>query len=104
MDTMGFQGMDMLFLLGMLVIMYFLIFLPQRRKQQALTKMLAALKKGDKVVTLSGMHGEIVNIKGDLITLRFHDNVRIDFDKSAIAAQGPKEGAEAKSEKVLEKA
>lgn len=103
---MGFQGMDMLFLLGMLVIMYFLIFLPQRRKQQALNKMLAALKKGDKVLTHSGMHGEIVNIRGEVVTLRFHENVRIDFDKTAIAqlAAAPKEGTEAKAEKTLAKA
>ncbi len=82
---MGFGTMDLLFLLGMILIMYFLFFLPQRNKQKALTKMLAALKKGDKVITNGGMRGEVIAINGGVVTLKFHDNVRIDFDKSAVA-------------------
>lgn len=82
---MGFGTMDLLFLLGMILIMYFLFFLPQRRKQQAVTKMLAALKRGDQVVTTGGMRGEVTNIKDNVVTLKFHDNVRIDFDKTAVA-------------------
>jgi preprotein translocase subunit YajC len=82
---MGFGSVDLLFLLGMIVIMYFLFFLPQKRKQQAMTKMLSALKKGDRVMTQGGMYGEISSIKDSIVTLRFHDNVRIDFDKSAIS-------------------
>jgi preprotein translocase subunit YajC len=90
---MGFGKMDLVFLLGTILVMYFLFFLPQRKKQQALTKMLAGLKKGDQVVTTSGMRGEVSNVTDTLVTLRFHDNVRIDFDKAAIvqviAAEAP---------------
>ena len=93
---MGFGAVDLLFLLGMVVIMYFLFFLPQKRKQQAMTKMLTALKKGDRVMTQSGMYGEVSSIKDNVVTLRFHDNVRIDFDKSAISQAI----AEKKEEKV----
>ena len=82
---MGFGSADLLFLLGTILVMYFLFFLPQRRKQQALNKMLAALKKGDKVVTTAGMHGEVVGIEGNIVTLKFHGDVRVDFDKNAIA-------------------
>lgn len=81
---MGFGSADLLFLLGTILVMYFLFFLPQRRKQQALTKMLAALKKGDKVVTTAGMHGEVVALDDKTVTLKFHGDVRIDFDKAAI--------------------
>ncbi len=81
---MGFGKMDIVFLLGTILVMYFLFFLPQRKKAQALTKMLAALKRGDQVVTTSGMRGEIVAVTDTTVTLKFHDNVRIDFDKAAI--------------------
>jgi preprotein translocase subunit YajC len=64
--------------------MYFLFFLPQRRKAQAVTKMLAGLRKGDKVVTTAGMRGEVTAIEGAVVTLRFHGDTRVDFDKSAI--------------------
>jgi preprotein translocase subunit YajC len=82
---MGFGSADLLFLLGTILVMYFLFFLPQRRKQQALVKMMAALKKGDRVVTTAGMRGEIVAIQDAVVTLKFHGDVRIDFDKSAVA-------------------
>jgi preprotein translocase subunit YajC len=82
---MNFGSPDLLFLLGTILVMYFLFFLPQRRKQQALTKMLAALKKGDRVVTTAGMHGEIVAIGDKTVTLKFHGDARVDFDKNAVA-------------------
>jgi preprotein translocase subunit YajC len=82
---MGFSYVDALFLLGMLAVMWMLIIQPKRREQQALTRMFAALKKGDRVLTHSGMYGEISSIKDQVVTLRFHDNVRIDFDRTAIA-------------------
>ena len=81
---MGFGKMDVVFLLGTILVMSFLFFLPQRKKQQALTKMLAALKKGDQVVTTSGMRGEISAVTDTTVTRRFHNDVRIDFDKAAI--------------------
>ena len=83
---MGFGKMDLVFLLGTILVMYFLFFLPQRKKQQALNKMLAGLKRGDQVVTTSGMHGEVTAVTETTVTLKFHDNVRIDFDKAAIVS------------------
>ena len=82
---MKFGTPDLLFLMATILIMYFLFFLPQRRKQQALNKMLTSLKKGDRVLTNSGMYGEVYAVKDGVITLEFHGNSRIDFDKSAIS-------------------
>jgi preprotein translocase subunit YajC len=82
---MKFGTPDLLFLLATILIMYFLFFLPQRRKQQTLNKMLGSLKKGDRVLTNSGMYGEVFAIKDNIVTLEFHGNSRIDFDKSAIS-------------------
>ena len=75
---------DLIFLLATILIMYFLFFLPQRKKQQALAKMMSSLKRGDRVLTTSGMYGEIYAIKDNIITLEF-SGTRIDFDKSAIS-------------------
>ncbi|HLU69282.1 MAG TPA: preprotein translocase subunit YajC [Fibrobacteria bacterium] len=82
---MNFGSPDLLFLLGTILVMYFLFFLPQRRKQQALTKMIAALKRGDRVVTTAGMHGEITAVGEKTVTLKFHGDTRVDFDKTAVA-------------------
>jgi preprotein translocase subunit YajC len=82
---MGFSTIDFVFLAGMIGVMWMLIILPKQREQKALAKMFAALKKGDRVLTHSGMYGEIAAIKDQVVTLRFHDNIRIDFDRSAIA-------------------
>lgn len=80
---MGFHISDLMFFAPMVLIMYFLIFLPKKREQQALNKMLTSLKKGDKVLTNSGMYGEVAAVKEGIVTLRF-DNVRIDFAANSI--------------------
>ncbi len=82
---MGFGTADIVFMLGVILVMYFLFFLPQRRKQQALNKMLAALKKGDRVVTTAGMRGEVVSVDDKTVTLKFLGDTRVEFDKSAVA-------------------
>ncbi len=98
--TMGFTSIDFIFLLGMLAVMWLLIIQPKRKEQQALTKMFAGLKKGDRVLTNSGMYGEIAAIKDTVVTLRFHDDARIDFDRSAIAKSLTAEAAKADAAKT----
>jgi preprotein translocase subunit YajC len=70
---------------GMFAIMYFMIFLPQKRQQKKQQEMINNLKKNDEVVTFSGIHGTIVNIKEKTFVLRVDDNAKIEIDKSAIA-------------------
>jgi preprotein translocase subunit YajC len=56
------------------------------REKKEFEKLLASLKKGDKVLTSSGIYGEVTAIKDDTrITLKVADNVRIDFVKSAVS-------------------
>lgn len=69
-----------------ILIMYFLMIRPQNKKQKELQRMLDALKKGDKVVTIGGIHGTVTNVKDDIVTLRVDDNTKIDFNRSAIAS------------------
>jgi len=80
----------------MIGILYFMILLPKKKEKQAFSKMIQSLKKGDRVLTNSGMYGEIFAIQGDIVTLKFHDGVRIDFNKTAIS-KAVEEKAEAKA-------
>ncbi len=66
-------------------VMYFLLIRPQSQQQKETAKMQAALKKNDAVVTFGGVHGTVVNVKEETVTLRVDDNVRLEVDKSAIA-------------------
>ena len=76
------------------VIFYFLIIRPQTKRQKELQALVSALKTGDKVVTNSGIHGIIANVKeGSTLILKIADNVKIEIDKAAIASvdRGPAE-------------
>lgn len=67
------------------VVFYFLLILPQQRKQKKLKAMLDSLKKGDKVVTASGIWGTVTNLGKDTVTLQISDNTKIKIQKEFIA-------------------
>ncbi len=84
----GGGGLSFLFLiLIMFVIMYFFMIRPQQKKEKQRQKMITELKKGDKVMTNSGMIGTIWGIKDNIIVLKFEEDVKIEFLKSAIAGK-----------------
>lgn len=66
-------------------IFYFMIIRPQNKKQKAMEKMISAVKKGDKVVTIGGIHGVINAVKEKTIVVKVDDSSKIEFSKSAIA-------------------
>lgn len=66
------------------VIFYFLLIRPQQKQRKAHQALLAAVKTGDKVVTNSGIHGMIANVKEQTVLLKVADNVKIEIDKAAI--------------------
>ena len=67
------------------IIFYFLLILPQQRKQKQLRIMLEALKKGDKVVTASGIWGTVTNLGKETVTLQIADNTKIKIQREHIA-------------------
>jgi len=70
-----------------IVAMYFLMIVPNQRKQKAWNLMLSQLKSGDKVTTNGGIKGTIISVKDDTLVLRTQpDGVKLEFAKSAIAA------------------
>jgi preprotein translocase subunit YajC len=85
--------MNLVFLVLIFVVFYFFLILPQRRQQKREQEFRSALKKGDKVVTASGIHGEIDSIDGDTVLLEVDRNVKLRIEKSAIRSY--LQGAEA---------
>jgi preprotein translocase subunit YajC len=67
-----------------LAIFYFIILLPSKRKQQKVQEFLENLKVNDRVITTSGIYGQIAKINGDKVALQVADKVRIDVSKAAI--------------------
>jgi len=67
------------------VIFYFLLILPQQKKQKQQKTMLDALKKGDKVVTSSGIWGTVTNLGKDTVTLQIADNTKIKMQREYVA-------------------
>ena len=73
----------------MIVVVWFLLIRPQRKRQKEQQAMLNALSKGDRVVTSSGMIGTVVGIndKDNIVVLKVGDDTKIEFLKSAIAGR-----------------
>ncbi|ANY72360.1 preprotein translocase subunit YajC [Paenibacillus ihbetae] len=80
----GLLGLILPFVL-MFVIFYFLLIRPQQKKQKQRTAMLSALQKGDKVVTIGGLHGTIVEITDDIVVLKVNDVTKLTFDRNSIS-------------------
>jgi len=71
---------------AIIAIFYFLIIRPQSKKQKETQKMLSALKKGDRVVTVGGIHGTIQTVRENSLILRVDDNTKIEFSRSAVSS------------------
>ncbi len=68
------------------VVFYFLIIRPQNKKQKEMQKMIEAVKKGDKIVTIGGVHGTVHSVKEGTVVIKVDDDCKIEFSKSAIAS------------------
>ena len=98
-----FSGvMQFLPFVAIIAIFYFLIIRPQNKKQKETQRMLSALKKGDKIVTIGGVHGTIQSVKESSVIVRVDDNTKIEFSRSAISTVQAA-AKEDKSEKIEDK-
>ncbi len=66
------------------VIMYFVLFRPQMRRQKEQARLVSSLKTGDRVVTASGIHGLISNVKETTVIVKVADNVKLEMEKTAV--------------------
>ncbi len=76
--------MNVIFLVLMLVVFYFFLIRPQQKKQKELKNFRENLKQGDKVVTIGGVHGKILEIT-DTTVLLSSEGTKLRFEKSAIS-------------------
>jgi preprotein translocase subunit YajC len=67
------------------IVFYFLLIRPQKKMQNEHKSMVASLKKNDEVVTSGGIHGTIMNVKEGTVTLKVDDNVKIEVSKNSIS-------------------
>ena len=74
-------------LLFIFAIFYFLLIMPQQRKQKKWQAMLGELKNGDKVVTSGGLRGTIISLKYDALTLRVPpDNLKLEISRASVVS------------------
>ena len=66
------------------VVMYFFMIRPQRKQQKELQNFRDSLKKGDKVVTVGGIYGEIVEVQEKTVLLRVDGDVKLRVDKQGL--------------------
>ncbi len=82
-------GTSMLIFFGlMILIFYFFMIRPQQKKQKKIQAMREELKKGDKIVTIGGIHGKIVDVNETTFTIEVKDGTKFDLEKAAIALDG----------------
>jgi preprotein translocase subunit YajC len=111
-SSTGSMATTMITFVLIILIFYFLMIRPQRKRDKETQAMLSAMKKGDKVVSIGGIHGTVVAVKESSVIVKVDDNTRIEFSKNAISqvlnkkevASNPKaeKKAEVKSEPKTE--
>ena len=76
-----------LIMFGLIIgIFYFLILRPQQKRQKDRQKLLDAVKKGDKVITAGGLHATVAGVDDKTLLLQVSDNVKLKFERSAVAS------------------
>lgn len=85
----GGSGYSMLIFLGlMILVFYFFMIRPQQKKQKQVQQFRENLKKGDKIVTIGGIHGKITDVQESTFTIEVSDNVKVTIEKAAVAIDG----------------
>lgn len=76
---------SLIFILLLVFIFYFFMIRPQSKQNKEQQRFRDSLKKGDKVVTIGGVHGTITEVHETTVVLRVDGNTEITFEKSAIS-------------------
>ncbi len=93
----GGGASSIIMIVVLIVVFYFFLIRPENKKKKKLEEMRSSLEVGDKITTIGGMVGKIVNINGDLITFETgEDRVRIQITKWAISTNGVQKAEENK--------
>jgi preprotein translocase subunit YajC len=77
--------LNLLPLLFILFIFYFMMIRPQKSREKAHQQMLNSLSKNDEIVTTGGIHATVINVKEKTLIIRIDENVKIEVEKSCVA-------------------
>ena len=100
----GSASSSIIMLVAMLAIFYFMLIRPENKRKKEAEEMRSAVKTGDKIVTIGGVIGVVVNVKDDRVVMETGaDQVRIELAKWAISSnETAAEAAQAKAKKDAE--
>ncbi|MDX9890975.1 MAG: preprotein translocase subunit YajC [Bacteroidales bacterium] len=85
----GGSSYTMLIFLGLMILVFYLFMIrPQQKKQKQVQQFRENLKKGDKIVTIGGIHGKITDVQESTFTIEVSDNVKVTIEKAAVAIDG----------------
>ena len=93
-------GASFFLMMGLIfVIFYFLLIRPQQKQAKQHREMIAALKKGDKIVSTGGLYGTITGLKDDVVIMEIAPKVRVKISRASVSRlmreEGNKEGSQA---------
>jgi len=83
--TQRFPVSTILFMVALYVVIYLLFFRPQQAQQRKRREMLGKLKKGDRVVTIGGLHAVVLDVDGEVLSLELAPNLRVKADRGAVS-------------------
>jgi preprotein translocase subunit YajC len=83
--TQGQGGSTMMLFFGLIIaIWYFLVIRPQTKQARAHQQMVAALKKGDQVITVAGLHGRVAGVEESVVQVEVAKGVKVRIDKDKV--------------------
>jgi preprotein translocase subunit YajC len=82
----GGSGM-LIMLVAIFAIFYFLMIRPESKRRKERQQMIDSLARGDKVVTIGGLYGEVQDVHEDRIVLRIAENIKVEVAKTAISGK-----------------
>ena len=82
-------GLPFLLMMGaMFIVMYFFMIRPQIKKQKKEVAYRSSLKKGDKIMTIGGIHGKVLDVKDTVVYIEVSTGIKLKVEKSAISMGG----------------
>lgn len=81
---MNEMALNLLIIALMFALFWFLIIRPQQKRQKEIREMHANLQKGDKIITIGGLHGTIESLDEKKIVLNVGDNTKLTYDRAAV--------------------
>jgi preprotein translocase subunit YajC len=95
------QGMNSIIMMVLMFVIFWVVLIrPQQKQRKELAARQSALKKGDKVITVSGLHGTVNAVSDQTVSLKVADGIFMKFDKVAIASINPEKKAKVEPKAV----